>query len=175
MSEGYPWYSIVSSDDPIEQGDFLPDFPVLIPPRTILPGTTQEVEGELIDAIVMTQSCDIPKKSVKRILVCPFYSLEAMSDINKILKRADERESLRRGNYYGYHLLKNCETEGFESDILVVDFRNVSGVDKEHLFEFVKEMGDRKRLMSPYKEHLSQAFARFFMRVGLPVDIPPFE
>jgi hypothetical protein len=23
--------------------------------------------------------------------------------------------------------------------------------------------------------HLSQAFARFFMRVGLPVDIPPFR
>jgi hypothetical protein len=29
-------------------------------------------------------------------------------------------------------------------------------------------------LLPPYREHLSQAFARFFMRVGLPVDIPPF-
>lgn len=175
MSDGYPWYDIVSSDDPIEQGDFLPVFPVLIPPSTIIPETTQDVKGELIDAIVMTQSCDIPKKSVKRILVCPFHSLEAMGDVNPNLKRADERESLRRGNYYGFHLLKNCEIEGFESDILVVDFRNMSSVDKEHLLEFVKRMGDRKRLMSPYKEHLSQAFARFFMRVGLPVDIPPFE
>ncbi len=24
-------------------------------------------------------------------------------------------------------------------------------------------------------EHLAQAFARYFMRVGLPVDIPPFK
>ena len=24
----------------------------------------------------------------------------------------------------------------------------------------------------PYREHLAQAFARFFMRVGLPIDIP---
>lgn len=33
----------------------------------------------------------------------------------------------------------------------------------------------RLRLLPPYREHLSQAFARFFMRVGLPVDIPPFK
>lgn len=30
----------------------------------------------------------------------------------------------------------------------------------------------RFRLLPPYCEHLSQAFARFTMRVGLPVDIP---
>jgi hypothetical protein len=35
--------------------------------------------------------------------------------------------------------------------------------------------GRRLRLLPPYREHLSQAFARFFMRVGLPVDIPPFN
>jgi len=29
-------------------------------------------------------------------------------------------------------------------------------------------------LRSPYLEHFSQAFARFFMRVGLPTAIPPF-
>jgi hypothetical protein len=32
--------------------------------------------------------------------------------------------------------------------------------------------GDRLRLLPPYREHLSQAFARYFMRVGLPQDIP---
>jgi hypothetical protein len=26
-----------------------------------------------------------------------------------------------------------------------------------------------------YREHLSQAFARFFMRVGLPIDIQKFR
>jgi hypothetical protein len=30
------------------------------------------------------------------------------------------------------------------------------------------------RLLPPYREHLAQAFARFFIRVGLPVDVPPF-
>jgi hypothetical protein len=40
--------------------------------------------------------------------------------------------------------------------------------------EFAHQMGDRLRLLPPYREHLSQAFARLFMRVGLPADIPPF-
>jgi hypothetical protein len=35
--------------------------------------------------------------------------------------------------------------------------------------------GRRLRLLPPYRENASQAFARFFMRVGLPVDIPPFK
>jgi hypothetical protein len=35
-------------------------------------------------------------------------------------------------------------------------------------------MATRLRLLPPYREHLSQSFARFFMRVGLPVDIPSF-
>jgi hypothetical protein len=29
-------------------------------------------------------------------------------------------------------------------------------------------------MRSPYREHLAQSFARYFMRVGLPVNIPPF-
>lgn len=31
--------------------------------------------------------------------------------------------------------------------------------------------GKRLRLCPPYREHLSQAFARYFMRVGLPINI----
>jgi hypothetical protein len=40
--------------------------------------------------------------------------------------------------------------------------------------EFANAAGHRLRLLPPYREHLSQAFARLFMRVGLPADIPPF-
>ena len=34
-----------------------------------------------------------------------------------------------------------------------------------------KRNGKRLRLCPPYREHLSQAFARYFMRVGLPINI----
>ena len=43
-----------------------------------------------------------------------------------------------------------------------------------YLVERTRQPGPRWRLRSPYLEHCSQAFARFFMRVGLPGTIPPF-
>jgi len=39
------------------------------------------------------------------------------------------------------------------------------------LEELVTHTGKRLRLCPPYREHLAQAFARFFMRVGLPQDV----
>ncbi len=72
-------------------------------------------------------------------------------------------------------MLNKCETEGFETDYLVVDFRSVYSVPFDFLVGLAERRGERLRLLPPYREHLSQAFARFFMRVGLPVDIPPFK
>lgn len=58
--------------------------------------------------------------------------------------------------------------------IRIVDFHNVYGVPLEFARRFADGKGKRLRLLPPYREHLSQAFARFFMRVGLPTDIPKF-
>ncbi len=61
-------------------------------------------------------------------------------------------------------------------DWSIVDFRELvtpqrSGIDRHN-----QEPGNRTRLRlrSPYKEHLAQAFARYFMRVGLPHDATSF-
>jgi hypothetical protein len=43
------------------------------------------------------------------------------------------------------------------------------------LADHAKRLGPRWRLKPPFLEHLSQAFARFFMRVGLPSTIPEFR
>lgn len=59
-------------------------------------------------------------------------------------------------------------------EICIVDFRYVSGLPGILLDNLVFKNPKRLRLLSPYREHLSQAFARFFMRVGLPVEITPF-
>jgi len=45
----------------------------------------------------------------------------------------------------------------------------------DFIVDLAKKKGKRLRLLPPYREHLSQAFARFFIRVGLPVDIPQFD
>lgn len=57
----------------------------------------------------------------------------------------------------------------------VVDFRNIYSVSLNFLSDLTMKKGERLRLLPPYREHLSQSFARFFMRVGLPVDIPAFK
>lgn len=52
------------------------------------------------------------------------------------------------------------------SIIRVVDFRRVSALPLKSLRTRVLTQQRRLRLLPPYREHLSQAFARFFMRVG---------
>lgn len=78
---------------------------------------------------------------------------------------------MRRGNIPGYHVLRGSDIEGWNKDNYVVDFRNVYSLPSQFLKSLAAKRGKRLRLLPPYREHLSQAFARFFMRVGLPVPI----
>lgn len=57
-------------------------------------------------------------------------------------------------------------------DLSVVEFHRIYALPKEYLKAVALSAGFRLRLLPPYREHLSQAFARYFMRVGLPIDIP---
>lgn len=70
----------------------------------------------------------------------------------------------------GYHLL-NKSNEHSLYDYIVVDFKNVYGIQINNLRDIAQKIESRIRLLPPYREHLSQAFARYFMRVGLPQDI----
>ena len=60
-------------------------------------------------------------------------------------------------------------------DIRIVDFHEVFSLPRNFLENWLSYQGARPSLLPPYREHLSQAFARFFMRVGLPIDIPRFR
>ena len=59
----------------------------------------------------------------------------------------------------------------------MVDFRELHVVDRARIDEFVNQPGRRRRLrlLSPYKEHFAQAFARFYRRVGLPHAARAFD
>ena len=66
------------------------------------------------------------------------------------------------------HLIEKCDAKAFSFEKQVVDFRAIYTLPKDFVLAFAKTQKVRTRLLSPYKEHLSQAFARYFMRVGLP-------
>ena len=72
------------------------------------------------------------------------------------------------------HVLNECKI-GREFDFMLVNLTEVLSIDVPTLQEFAGKQNPRVRLNPPYREHLSQAFARLFMRVGLPVDIPKFS
>jgi hypothetical protein len=180
MAMEYPWYGIVEGEN-LRQGDFLDRCPVLVPKGPIVIESNQTTELQLdgyieeYDVVIMSQSCDLEQDKLDFVLVCPHWSLEELGQKNEYLKSSKGKEDLRRGHIPGYHLLAACELEGMARPLRVVDFRTASSLPLEFLKQFASSSGRRLQLLPPYREHLAQAFARFFMRVGLPADIPPFR
>lgn len=171
----YPWYANINVAEPLEQGDFVLDCQI-IQPVFKAEKENQTIDAEFMeyDVIVMSQSCDLRSSKIELVLVCPFYSLTKYGDTYSQYKQAEMKEKLRKGHVFGTHLLDKCEING-TNDFLVVDFKSIYAVPLTFLKQIVSGNAERKRLLPPYREHLSQAFARFFMRVGLPVDIPAFK
>lgn len=171
----YPWYEVIADvHESLQQGDFIDSCPLLIPPKKMEVKSTA-IEFIAYDVIIMSQSCDLVNKKIDLVLVCPVWLLSEFQKKSDFLKSADGKEALRQGNMPGYHLLNKCDLAGFEKDFLVVDFRNVYSIPFTSLTNIATCKEKRLRLLPPYREHLSQAFARFFMRVGLPVDIASFQ
>jgi len=171
----YPWYDDVDDTAPLEQGDIVENCQIIIPGaehyRDIINETksSKEVPVETINGIVLSQSCDIRHVKVDSIILCPIWALASCGAFNNP-KDTRPREELRQGKYYAYHLLNKLETSTLPSDFYLVDFHFIYSVSKVFLMETLKGKM-RKRLLPPYREHLSQSFARYFMRVGLPIDI----
>lgn len=164
----YPWYQVEQWSD-LQQGDLLPKCPILIPPENLSLILTESKSDENLsapllvefaDLIVMSQSCDLTQDKITQVLLCAHFPSSNHSKSDRVSIRKEQRPAL--------HMVEKCEIRGFEFEKRVVDFRTVFTLPKAFVIEFTKKLGKRVRLLSPYKEHLSQAFARYFMRVGLP-------
>jgi len=170
----YPWYCIVKSNEPIQQGDFVLKCQIVQPKvEALKKGQNIKSIIKRYDVIIMSQSCDIIAEKINLVLVCPFYSLTQLGNIYPTYKDPETKENLKKGFILGMHLLNEC-TINNDTDYLVVDFKSVHSTPLPFLKQIVSSRGSRIRLLPPYREHLSQSFARFIMRVGLPLDIPSF-
>ena len=178
----YKWYRVINSSGEITQGDILPACPIPSPKENVFRAIIQEGEQaeenldiEIIDAIVLTQACDLANDKVDSIVLCPVWPLKTLCESNDYYKKADAKESLRQGKEPAYHLLNSYKDEAIDFPFTFVDFHRIYSLPKPFLHQFATHLKARLRLLPPYREHLSQAFARYFMRVGLPVDIPKDE
>jgi len=88
----------------------------------------------------------------------------------KAWKRACE--DIANGYVWNQAFLNRFVHPEFATEIRVVDFQDLFTVPRSFLEALLrKRQTARLRLLPPYREHLSQAFARFFMRVGLPQPV----
>lgn len=167
----FPWYQ-VGNWTRLEQGDLLPNCPVILPPGNLTDILLNVKEGDKLsitsqinfaDLIIMSQSCDLAHEKIDQVLLCAHFPASSLGK--------DKREPIRKEQRPALHMLEKCELPGHEFGRQIVDFRHIYTLPKAFVLAFANSLGERVRLQPPYKEHLSQAFARYFMRVGLPRDL----
>ena len=175
------WFEITSGPS-LLQGDLIPGCPVSrIAGDWVFPVKWEDLAVDLVsaDLILMTQSCDLENNKVAQVLlaqVIPWHITvrDEFSRGNTAIKSRDFRKKLIEGNVPGLSLLHKHDAAP-KLDWSVVEFHRLYTLPKTFLEPYANSLGPRLRLRSPYREHLAQAFARYFMRVGLPHDAKAFE
>ena len=171
------WWNQINGVN-LAQGDLLPK--CLMPVFRDDPSPTNgaaisEQEVFRSDLIVVTQSCDLENNKAPFVTLCTIHTLELFEKTNPRFAKKGEWEAVRKGRVEGLHLLLSPEWPEDNRAALVVDFGHIVSLPLEYLSDYAASLGNRWRLASPFLEHFSQAFARFFMRVGLPSAIPPYK
>ena len=186
------WYEIVSPDAPLGQGDLLFDCPLLawrdnppVAPQSAQLETSSFVEWRLRNVIVLTQACDLAHGKVKDVVLSPHFALSdyRLLWVNWMQSRnqtASEKawkrmcEDVSDGYVWNLSFLDQCAQPEVATGVRVVDFHQVFTAPRRLIeTQIASAAKPRLRLRSPYVEFLSQAFARYFMRVGLPQPITP--
>lgn len=173
------WIQI--SEPILRQGDYLPDclVPIAIFDQTDFLENQEviEINGEIreMDLIVLTQSCDLENQKARLVALCPISTLTEFEKVNPDFTKRGKWNEVRKGRVEGLHLLASPTNPDNSREALVVDFREIYSLPFAYLIKHTEALGSRWRLKSPYLEHFSQTFARFFMRVGLPSSIPEFK
>jgi len=177
----FDWYTIVSDTTPLEQGDLLDNFPVIVPGPS-LAGASEEPVGaeirqlgtvDLFNVVVMTQSCDLIRlHDEDETVLCPRFDYSKLIDAEPKYGGRGGWKNLICGRFIGAHIINKCDIENHSFDYQVIDLGRVFSAPFSVVKQAAINQGNRVRLLPPYREHLAQAFARRFMRVGLPIDLP---
>ncbi len=186
------WYETVGPGERLTQGDIIFDCPLVswssTPVQVTGSGSAVEAlkQGRVAfqaDVIVMTQACDLEQEKVRNIVACPHLSLsDYKATWEAFLRQHNQNPTakawrthcndIKDGYAWNLSIVNQSSATGLEFEHRVVDFHEVFTIPREFLESLLTLRGrERPRLLSPYREHLSQAFARYFMRVGLPVPV----
>jgi hypothetical protein len=183
------WYLSASSAAELTQGELIFDCPTVQSKSITSIDEVDEIPRFKIesimyqaDLIVMSQACDLAQRSVANVILCPFETLtEHRERWEEVMKAKDQTitakawknytDDLKHGFLFDLAILDN--SPGMHvPEHLVVDFAELYSVPRDFLDSLISQRNRRRTCLSaPYREHLSQSFARFFMRVGLPTGL----
>ncbi len=191
MSEA--WYRAAGAEEPLTQGDIIFDCPALswrlsalqppVGPAAEDLSLGEHLIAEARDLVVMTQACDLEHSKVISVVLCPHYGLEefkaAWEEDQQSRGQHPTAKAWRRycddiceGTIWNLNVLNAHSDAGLAVEHRIVDFHEVFTLPRPVLESLLKVRNvSRPQLLPPYREHLSQAFARFFMRVGLPTPV----
>jgi hypothetical protein len=185
------WYESVEATARLTQGDIILKCPLVAwksgqlqlegrRETEVLKGATEITEA---DVVVMTQACDLEYEKVRNAVLCPHLSLPE----HKLVWEETMRIKRQNPTPRAWKDYCNDICDGFVWNLTILNARNISELNIEHrIVDFhdiytiprvflesllVQRNQRRLRLLPPYREHLSQTFTRYFMRVGLPVTV----
>lgn len=188
------WYERVGANTSLTQGDVIMGCPIATWADPVdTPSEPDPIEALKAnqcvvqkDVIVMTQACDLANRRVRHVVLCPHYDLVYYRDnvFVPAKHKANPGKGIDKGAFKSF-----CSevTKGFRWNLFlmdpvslddcrmehrIVDFHEVFSIPLVFLEMLIpKQNESRFRLLSPYREHLSQSFARSYMRVGLPTPV----
>jgi hypothetical protein len=190
MTDG--WYDEVGAESPLMQGDIIVACPVLRwkDDVSVSAGSKIEevleasVEAVAADVVVMTQACDLEQRRVQNVLLCPATEMSKYKDRWEARFKEDKGRSpgkndwpsfftrVKDGFKWNLAVVNSGRGSTLATEHRIVDFHDVYTVPRSFVETILRERkSPRLRLRPPYREHLSQAFARYFMRVGLPTPV----
>lgn len=169
-----PFWEMVNESG-LRQGDLLPHCLVPIFDVDMASNGPHTITADEFDLVILTQSCDLAQGKSRLVAACPIFSVLEFESVNPAFARKGRWNDVLKGRVEGLHLLASPVEPANNREAHVVDFREIYSLPFAYLVERAARLGLRWRLRSPYLEHFSQAFARFYMRVGLPSSIPPFS
>ena len=178
----FEWYDQIENTEDITQGDIFLNIPIVkvtnskdILDIANLEDFEGQIEIEYADYIVLTQACDLarPKADLKNIILC------RIQDVGEVGYGKGKLVDIVEGKMPQFYMLDKCDTFEYDDGHFrldefnhhIVDFNSIQTIEIQTLKKYASKINKRLRLLPPYREHLSQAFAKYLMRIGLPSDI----
>jgi hypothetical protein len=160
------WYEVVSGPK-LEQGDILIN---IVAPRAVqdenAPGGYRIRVGRG-DYVVLSQTCDLENDKLQEVLLADVRDYQSATYSTDRARSKAFRNALIQGSDWAYFLLPEFGGNP-RFPWSIVNFHYLFLVDVGACIRQAEQLGNRLRLVPPYKEHLAQSFGRYMMRIALP-------